>query len=66
MNSVSIAFICVATVFVVVLGVDAYLYQQGHDTFFFEHKTEDEKRIREAKIRLLEKHAGIRPDEVPQ
>jgi hypothetical protein len=66
MSSVSVGFICVATILVIFVGVDAYLYQQGHDTFFFEHKTEDEKRIREAKIRLLEKQAGIRADEVAQ
>lgn len=66
MSSVSIGYICVAAVFVAFLAIDAFLCHQGHNTFFFEHKTEDEKRIREAKIRLLEKQAGIRSDEVAQ
>lgn len=32
------------TVFVV---CEAWLYSKGHDTFFFEHKTEAEKQIRD-------------------
>lgn len=39
--------------------VDAYLYDQGHDTFFFEHKTDAEKEIQKIKIeKLRKKHHG--------
>ena len=41
---------------------DAYLYGQGHDSFFFKHKTPEELRIREAQIRKLEIEAGIRDE----
>ena len=34
-------------------------YLLGHDNFFFRHRTDEEKRIREAQIRILEQQAGI-------
>lgn len=30
--------------------VDSFLYYQGHDTFFWKHKTDAEKEIQKAKI----------------
>lgn len=38
-------------------------YMAGHDTGLFGHKTDAEKRILEATVRLLEREAGIRKDE---
>lgn len=32
-------------------------YIKGHDTLFFEHKSPEEKRIREAQIKILEHEA---------
>lgn len=34
----------------VYVAVEAYLYNQGHETFFFAHKTEAEKTIRDAQV----------------
>lgn len=49
--------------FFLVIAVFIYVnhkqYMAGHDNYIFEHKTEDEKRIREAQIRILEQQAGI-------
>ena len=39
--------------FAVFYLVDAYFYDQGHDTFFFEHKTDAEKEIQRIKIDAL-------------
>ena len=41
-------------------------YMAGHNNYIFEHKTEDEKRIREAQIRILEQQAGIKHVSKPQ
>ncbi len=34
--------------------VEHRVYLAGHNTLFFHHKTDEEKRIREAQIKLLE------------
>ena len=39
--------------FVVFYLVDAYFYNQGHDTVFFEHRTDAEKEIQRIKIDAL-------------
>lgn len=41
------------------LWVDYRMYDKGHETLFFKHKTLEELRIREAVVRKLEKEAGI-------
>ena len=50
--------------FFIVIAVFIYVnhkqYMAGHNNFIFEHKTEDEKRIREAQICILEQQVGIR------
>jgi hypothetical protein len=33
--------------------VDAWLYSKGHDTFFFRHKTPEEKEIQQQIIRKM-------------
>lgn len=38
-------------------------YMAGHNAGIFTHKTDAEKRILEAKVRLLEREAGMRKDE---
>ena len=44
--------------------VDAYFYDQGHDTLFFEHKTDAEKEIQRIKIDALRrKKEGERNDD---
>jgi len=40
----------------VAYACDAYLYSLGHDTFFFKHKTEQEKALRE-------KQTGVKSDD---
>lgn len=50
--------ICI--VIAVFIYVNHKQYMAGHDNYIFEHKTEDEKRIREAQIRILEQQAGIK------
>lgn len=50
-------FIAFAIVFATMYVVDAWVYLRGHNTFFFVHKTEEEKRIREAVIQKLEREA---------
>lgn len=37
---------------------DHQQYLAGHDSYFFEHKTDEEKRIRNAQIAILEKEAS--------
>lgn len=39
----------------VVFACDSWLFSQGYNSFFHKHKTEEEKKIREAKIKMLEK-----------
>ena len=50
--------------FFLVIAVFIYVnhkqYMAGHDNYIFEHKTEDEKRIREAQICILEQQVGIK------
>ena len=50
--------------FCIVIAVFIYVnhkqYMAGHNSHIFEHKSEDEKRIREAHIRILEQQAGIK------
>lgn len=46
-------------VIVVFIYVNHKQYMAGHDNYIFEHKTEDEKRIREAQICILEQQVGI-------
>ena len=44
--------------------VDAYFYNQGHDTVFFEHRTDAEKEIQRIKIDALRrKMEGERNDD---
>jgi hypothetical protein len=50
---------------VVALLVDAYFFNQGYDSFLFHHKTPEEKRIREAKIRILEQKVDARTFGLP-
>jgi hypothetical protein len=45
-------------VFVMVFLVDAYFYDQGHDTLFFQHKTDAEKEIQRIKIAALKRRLG--------
>lgn len=47
--------------FWVVIGLLVWVsylqYMAGHDTFLFEHKTDEEKRLREAVLRKAEREA---------
>ena len=50
--------------FAVFYLVDAYFYDQGHDTVFFEHRTDAEKEIQRIKIDALRrKKEGERNDD---
>lgn len=51
-------YLAIAIVFSVLLWCDHKQYMAGHDAFFFEHKTDEEKRIRNAQIKILEKEAA--------
>ena len=56
--------------FCIVIAVFLYVnhtqYMAGHDNYIFKHKTEDEKRIREAQIQILEQQVGIKHVSKPQ
>lgn len=39
--------------------VDHAMYLKGHDGWWFEHKTPEEKRLRDAVVRKAEIEAGI-------
>jgi hypothetical protein len=47
----TLGFCILTSVFV---ACDAYLFSQGYNTLFFKHKTDEEKRIREAIIKKME------------
>lgn len=53
------AFLIAAAIFgAVYVYVEHLQYVAGHNTVFFAHKTEEEKRLREAQIKYQEAHAN--------
>ena len=51
-----VAFWLVVAVYIY---IEHKMYMAGHSTLFFEHKTPEEKRLREAIIRKAEIEAGL-------
>jgi len=52
------SYLAIGIVFAVCIWCDHQQYMAGHDAFFFHHKTDAEKRIRNAQIAILEKEAA--------
>lgn len=52
--SIKITWDMVWIAFAIIYAVDAWLFSKGYDTIFHGHKTDEEKRILEAQVRMME------------